>query len=66
VNRQPDVRPGGSVDIRGQSDGTWTVAVNGGKPKTVPTLDLALAAAGDVTFAPGESPGSWRVLLVEP
>lgn len=56
----------GAVDIRGQRDGTWTVAVNGGKPRTFATLDAALEAAGNVTFAQGEIPGSWRVLLIEP
>jgi hypothetical protein len=57
---------GGAVEIRGHADGTWTVSVNGARPRRYRTLDAALAQAGSVTFAPGESPGTWRVLLVEP
>ena len=56
----------GSVQITGERDGRWSVSVNGGTRRTYKTLDEALTAAGNVTFAVGELPGSWRVTISEP
>lgn len=56
----------GRVTIDGRPDGTWSVTVDGRKPRVYRSLDEALIAAGDVTFAPGQIPGSWNVLINEP
>lgn len=57
---------GGRLTIDGGTDGTWTVTVDNRKPRRYRSLDEALIAAGDVQFAPGQIPGSWRVSINEP
>jgi hypothetical protein len=55
----------GAIDIRDHDDGSWSVAINGEKARRYKSLAAAIEQAGNVQFAPGEVPGSWRVLITE-